>query len=93
MAKETTISLTLDGIPLTAYPGQTLAAVLMSNGIRSWRTTRFEYQPRGVLCGIGVCFDCLITLNGMPNVRACTTEASNGDELNSQLGTGHGHFE
>ena len=69
------INLTLDGVPVTARPGQTVAAVLIEAGITSWRTTRNEGRPRGLFCGIGICFDCLVTADGVPNQRACLTPA------------------
>jgi aerobic-type carbon monoxide dehydrogenase small subunit (CoxS/CutS family) len=42
-----------------------------------------------VFCGIGVCFDCLATVNGVPNQRACLVEARPGDEVVTQEGAGH----
>jgi hypothetical protein len=68
--------------------GQTVGAALVRVGIRSWRTTRFSGRPRGLFCGIGVCFDCLITVDGVPNVRACLHPAATGMRVSSQEGTG-----
>jgi predicted molibdopterin-dependent oxidoreductase YjgC len=68
-------------LPMTA--GQTVAAVLIAAGIRSWRITRVDGRPRGLFCGIGVCFDCLVTVNGVPSVRACVTEARPEDVIES----------
>ncbi|WP_104108887.1 (2Fe-2S)-binding protein [Arthrobacter sp. N199823] len=75
------IRLTLDGVPVTARPGQTVGAVLTEAGITSWRTTRKEGRPRGLFCGIGICFDCLVTADGVPNQRACLTPARDGMAL------------
>ncbi|HET9171998.1 MAG TPA: (2Fe-2S)-binding protein [Actinospica sp.] len=86
---EATFPVTFDGGTLDALPGQTIAAVLWSAGIRSWRTTRVEQRPRGVFCGIGVCFDCLVTVNGVPNQRACSVTARVGDVITTQRGDGH----
>lgn len=80
----------LDGQPVEAEAGQTIAATLIASGHRSWRTTRGAGEPRGVFCGIGICFDCLATVNGRPNVRACLAEARPGDVVTTQDGTGHG---
>ncbi|MFI1970613.1 proline dehydrogenase [Streptomyces cinnamoneus] len=80
---------TFDGRPLVALPGQTVGAALLAAGLRSWRTTRRTGRPRGLFCGIGVCFDCLITVNGQPSLRACLTEARPGDVVTTQEGTGH----
>ncbi|MFC1437497.1 (2Fe-2S)-binding protein [Streptacidiphilus sp. N1-10] len=82
-----------DGRELPALPGRTVAAVLWSAGIVSWRRTRDGGEPRGVFCGIGACFDCLVTVNGQPNQRACLVAAAPGDVIHSQEGTGHGDFE
>jgi hypothetical protein len=71
--------ITVDGKPVPVVPGQTIGAALYTSGIRAWRTTRFGRRPRGLFCGIGVCFDCLITINGHPSLRACVTEAREGD--------------
>ena len=73
---------------LAAAPGQTVAAVLWAAGIRSWRTTRHTGAPRGLFCGIGVCFDCLVTIDGKPNRRACLVPARPGMVVTTQLGVG-----
>ena len=78
-----------DGRPVRALPGQTVAAVLWAAGVTSWRTTRNEGRPRGVFCGIGVCFDCLVTVNDRPNQRACLVPVRPGDVIGTQQGTGH----
>ena len=54
-----------------------------------WRTTRLGSRPRGAFCGIGVCFDCLVTVNGRPNVRACLEAARPGDVVTTQDRAGH----
>jgi predicted molibdopterin-dependent oxidoreductase YjgC len=87
---EPAFRVTFDGTPLEALSGQTIAAVLWSAGITAWRTTRVEGRARGVFCGIGVCFDCLVTVNGVPNQRACLVPARPGDEITTQRGDGHG---
>ncbi|MFF3846251.1 (2Fe-2S)-binding protein [Streptomyces sp. NPDC002328] len=82
-------TVTFDGREIEALPGQTVAAALWSAGIMSWRDTRRESRPRGVFCGIGVCFDCLVTVDGRPNQRACLTPAAPGTDIRTQEGTGH----
>ncbi|MFE7992621.1 2Fe-2S iron-sulfur cluster-binding protein, partial [Streptomyces shenzhenensis] len=51
------ICVTVDGERLDARQGQTVAGLLMSSGRVSWRTTAGTGRPRGLFCGIGVCFD------------------------------------
>lgn len=82
-------TVTFDGRPVEVLPGQTVAAALWAAGVTAWRTTRREGRPRGVFCGIGVCFDCLVTVNGRANQRACLVPAGPGDVIRTQEGTGH----
>ncbi|MET9560035.1 (2Fe-2S)-binding protein [Streptomyces tauricus] len=86
---EPSFTVTFDDRELAVLPGQTIAAVLWSAGVVSWRTARGSGEPRGVFCGIGVCFDCLLTVNGRPNQRACLVRAEPGDVIRTQEGTGH----
>ncbi|MGW6572916.1 (2Fe-2S)-binding protein [Streptomyces sp. NPDC054945] len=79
----------LDGRELPAQEGQSIAAVLWGAGILAWRTTREGGAPRGAFCGIGSCYDCLVTVNGRPNQRACLLPARPGDSVTTQEGTGH----
>ncbi len=80
------LELTFDGRTVPASTGQTVGAALAAAGISSWRTTARNGKPRGLFCGIGVCFDCLITADGVPNQRACLTPARDGMVLESGSG-------
>jgi len=82
-------TVTLDGRDIEAVPGRTVAAALWSAGVTSWRTTRTGGAPRGIFCGIGVCYDCLVTVNDRPNQRACLVLLHPGDAIRTQDGTGH----
>ncbi|WP_156724934.1 (2Fe-2S)-binding protein [Streptomyces apocyni] len=88
---EPPFEITLDGRPVPALPGQTVAAALWSAGILAWRTTRVGGRPRGAFCGIGQCYDCLATINAVPNRRACLVPARPGDAITTQ--EGHGRAE
>jgi predicted molibdopterin-dependent oxidoreductase YjgC len=83
------IIFTFDNEPIQAQPGQSVGAALIAAGRRSWRRTRKGARPRGIFCGIGVCFDCLVIINGRPNRRACLAEAQPGDVVQTQEGAGH----
>lgn len=74
-----------EGTPVPGRPGQSVAAALTEAGIRSWRTTRFNSEPRGVFCGIGVCFDCLVQINGRENQRACLAPATPNARVTCQV--------
>ncbi|MET8786212.1 (2Fe-2S)-binding protein [Streptomyces sp. NPDC004589] len=86
---EPAFTVTFDDRELPALPGWTVAAALWAAGITSWRTTRRDGRPRGIFCGIGVCFDCLVTVNDRPNQRACLVAVRPGDVIRTQEGTGH----
>jgi hypothetical protein len=77
------IEISVDGEALSGIEGQTVAGILLAAGRTSWRTTR-SGAPRGVFCGIGACFDCVLTVNGVPDVRACRRRAVDGDEIRTQ---------
>jgi predicted molibdopterin-dependent oxidoreductase YjgC len=79
------VSLTLDGRAVTAYLGETVAAVLFADGAADTRTT-VGGSPRGVFCGMGVCFDCLVVVDGVPNTRACMTWVRDGMQVSRQDG-------
>lgn len=81
-------SFSFDGEAIEFHNGQTVGAALVKARILSWRTTRKQGRPRGLFCGIGICFDCLITVNGSPNQRACLVAAAGGMSVRTQHGTG-----
>ena len=73
-----TVTVTFAGRTLQARDGQSVAAALTAAGVRSCRTTRHGARPRGLFCGIGVCFDCLLTIDGRPAQRACLVPVRDG---------------
>ncbi|WP_041998368.1 (2Fe-2S)-binding protein [Streptomyces sp. AcH 505] len=77
------LTITVDGEPLAGVAGQSLAGVLLAAGRTSWRRSP-SGAPRGVFCGIGVCFDCVVTVNGERDVRACRRRALDGDAVTTQ---------
>jgi predicted molibdopterin-dependent oxidoreductase YjgC len=66
---------------ITADEGQTVAAALVRSDIDSWRVTRGAGRPRGLFCGIGVCFDCLVRIDGEDGQRACLVEVAEGMQV------------
>lgn len=76
-------TLTFDGAPVPFVPGQTIGGALSAAGIVSWRTTRRDRAPRGLFCGIGICFDCLVTVDGARTQRACVAAACEGQDVRS----------
>ncbi len=78
------IEFEVDGEPVLAYEGETVAAALIASGRRAFRHTAKQGAPRGLFCGMGVCFDCLMTVNDIPNVRTCVTAAEPGMKVQTQ---------
>jgi predicted molibdopterin-dependent oxidoreductase YjgC len=72
-----------DGKKITAKKGQTIAEALLSHGVRMFRKT-MNQSPRGVYCNMGVCYECRMIVNGIPNVRACMTAATPGCQVVTQ---------
>jgi predicted molibdopterin-dependent oxidoreductase YjgC len=77
------VTITVDGAPLQAYLGETIAGALLASGRRSWRRTP-QGKPRGLFCGMGICFDCTVTVDGVSNVRACLTPVADGMVVGTQ---------
>jgi D-hydroxyproline dehydrogenase subunit gamma len=84
VSRETRFTFTLDGRVVTAFPGETIAAALLAIGHRTLRRTEKGDQPRGIFCGMGVCFDCLVTVDGRPHLRACLTPVVPGMQVTTQ---------
>jgi D-hydroxyproline dehydrogenase subunit gamma len=85
LARGPALTIALDGRPVTAHAGETVATVLIAEGHRATRTTAGG-EPRGVFCGMGVCFDCLVVVDGVPNTRACMTFVAEGMDVRRQEG-------
>jgi len=82
------VEFTYDGQPIEAYEGETVAAALLAREQRTLRCTSRCGEPRGVFCGMGVCFDCLMRVDGRPNVQACLTPVRAGMRVETQQGNG-----
>ena len=84
--KEVTIY--IDGKPLCALEGEPIASAMMAQGIFTSRKTHKFGEPRGVFCGIGQCNDCVMVVDGEPNVRTCVTPVKDGMYIETQNGYG-----
>ena len=83
------LELVVDGKPIVAYPGETIATALLAAGRRAFRRTG-RGDLRGPFCNMGVCFDCLVTVDGAAGVRACMTAARDGMRVGTESGDGTG---
>jgi D-hydroxyproline dehydrogenase subunit gamma len=70
-------TLTVDDVEIPAYPGETIAAAVAAAGRRTLRSSPAG-RPRGLYCGIGLCGECGMTVDGRPSVRVCVEPAAPG---------------
>jgi aerobic-type carbon monoxide dehydrogenase small subunit (CoxS/CutS family) len=77
------ITFTFNGREVSCEAGQSIAAALIADGKRALRSTRFGDKPRSIFCGIGVCFDCVVVIDGVANQRSCVIAAKQGMKVES----------
>jgi sarcosine oxidase subunit alpha len=75
------VKINVDGKTVQAYEGETIAAALLSAGIHIFRLSQKNKEPRGLFCGMGVCYDCLVTVDGVHAIRACLTQVAEGMQV------------
>lgn len=74
LENQTEINFTFNGTSYIGFEGDTIASALLANGIRELRVHEETGAPRAIYCNIGHCFECRLTVDEMPGVRACMTE-------------------
>lgn len=77
-----------NGREMEGYEGEPIAAALMAAGVKVHRHTAKLHKPRGVYCAIGRCTDCVMVVDGEPNVRTCITPLKEGMKVETQEGLG-----
>ncbi|KKL91841.1 hypothetical protein LCGC14_1890660 [marine sediment metagenome] len=82
------LNITVDGKKIKAREGEMIIAALLNAGVRINRFTSKYKEPRGIFCGIGQCTDCIMTVNGIPNVRTCVTPVKEEVVIETQYGSG-----
>ena len=80
------VTVTLDGAAVEARLGDSVAAALFTAGAYACRTTQVSGAPRGPYCLMGACFDCLVTIDGVPNQQACRVAVAPGMRIETQRG-------
>lgn len=68
------ITLTVNGAPVVVPQGATVAVAMAIAGAPC--RTSVSGEPRGPLCGMGICFECRVTINGIAHCRSCQTECA-----------------
>lgn len=80
------VSFTYDGRTLEGYEGEPVAVALRAAGVMVHRYTAKRHSPRGIFCAIGRCTDCVMVVDGVPNVRTCMTPLVEGMKVQTQYG-------
>ena len=78
------VAITVNGRRIEAFEGEPIASALIAHGIKVFRYTAKTHSPRGVFCAIGRCTDCIMKVNGIPNIRTCVTAVEDGMVIESQ---------
>jgi predicted molibdopterin-dependent oxidoreductase YjgC len=82
------VQFTFDGKTMEGFEGEPIAIALRSNGVLIHRYTTRRNEPRGVFCAIGRCTDCIMVVDGRPNVRTCVAPLRDGMQVETQIGKG-----
>ena len=80
------VTLMIDGRRVEARAGDTVAAAMLAAGIGHCRTTPVSGAPRAAYCMMGVCFDCLVTIDGVGNRQGCLERVRDGMRIETQHG-------
>ncbi len=91
--KGKTVRFTMDGKEIEGYEGEPIAAALKAAGLMVHRYTQKEHKPRGIFCAIGRCTDCVMIVDGVPNIRTCITPLRDGMKVQTQYGVSRIPFE
>ena len=81
-----TVRIAIDGTHRHVPSHYTIAAALLEGAPPACRTTPVSGAPRGPFCMMGVCFDCLVEVDGVPNVQACVTRVRDGMQVRAMAG-------
>lgn len=80
------MNFTYDGQVLQGIEGEPISAALRAAGVMTHRYTKKRHEPRGVFCAIGRCTDCVMVVDGKPNIRTCITPLKEGMDVKTQYG-------
>ena len=80
------VKFTFDGKEVEGYEGEPIAAALKAAGLMVHRYTTKEHKALGIFCAIGSCTDCVMVVDGKPNVRTCMTPLAEGMKVQTQYG-------
>tara|TARA_B100001250_G_C19143463_1_gene504840 strand:- start:25 stop:312 length:288 start_codon:yes stop_codon:yes gene_type:complete len=79
-----TVSIIFEGEKINVEDGQTVAAALLSRGYFVLRDSKINSNPRSVFCMMGICFECLMIIDGFRGQQACLVQVKEGMEIKLQ---------
>ena len=82
MLKDPHLNIRIDQKEVRVPAGISVAAALLTQGIKTLRWSA-EGDPRGLFCGMGVCYECLVTIDGQPDQRACMSLVEEGMHIHT----------
>ena len=82
------VQFTFDDRTMQGFEGEPIAIALRSSGVLIHRYTAKRHEPRGMFCAIGRCTDCIMIVDGVPNVRTCMAPLKEGAVIQTQMGNG-----
>ena len=91
--KGKTVKFIFDDKEVEGYEGEPIAVALKAAGLMVHRYTQKDHKPRGIFCAIGRCTDCVMIVDGVPNVRTCITPLKEGMTVKTQYGVSDTPFE
>jgi len=74
------VTLTVNDVPVSVPAGTMVAAAVLTAGVTTFRRS-VSGEPRGPLCGMGICFECRVSIGGVAHVRSCQTICENGMDV------------
>jgi hypothetical protein len=75
------VHIRVNGRSVSATPGETVLAALTAAGLKTLKKSNVRGEARGAFCGMGVCYECLVTINGVPKQRSCMVEVAENMEI------------
>ena len=81
-----TVELSINGRGVSVAAGSSVAAALLDAGVRAFRSS-VTNEPRSALCGMGVCFECRVAIDGVPHRRACLVQVAEGMRVTTAEGS------
>ena len=82
------VTVTIEGQQVQVPAGESVAAAVLVHALGHTRTTPVSGAPRAPFCMMGVCFECLMEIDGVANRQACLVPVAEGMEIRRQQGVG-----